>query len=83
LDVPPASINDVWQIQLEKTAYQKKMLEVWNQTAKRTKSGRPMDAFISPLAPFAAVSHNDYDHVSYTTWVSPLVTRAHLVFRLI
>jgi amidase len=69
LDQPVATINEVWKLQLEKTAYQKKFLEVWNETAKRTKNGKPMDAFIMPLAPFAAVAHNQYDHVFYTTWV--------------
>jgi amidase len=71
LDEPPTMINDVWKLQLEKTAYEKKVLETWNNTAKRTKSGKPMDAFISPIAPFAAVMHNHYDHVFYTSWVWP------------
>ena len=69
LDQPAATINEVWELQLEKTAYQKKVLEVWNDTTQRTKNGKPMDAFIMPLAPFAAVAHNQYDHVSYTSWV--------------
>ena len=45
------------------------MLETWNETAKKTKNGQPMDAFLCPIAPFAAVSHGNYDHVSYTSWV--------------
>lgn len=45
------------------------MLETWNETAKKTKNGQPMDAFICPIAPFAAVSHGNYDHLSYTSWV--------------
>ena len=69
LDQPVATINEVWKLQLEKTAYQKKVLEVWNNTTKLTKNGKLMDAFIMPLAPFAAVAHNQYDHVAYTSWV--------------
>ena len=73
LDQPAATINEVWELQLEKTAYQKKVLEVWNDTTQRTKNGKPMDVFIMPLAPFAAVAHNQYDHVSYTSWVFSLL----------
>lgn len=69
LDQPVATINEAWDLQLQRTEYQKKMLEIWNETAQRTKNGNPMDAFISPIAPFAAVAHNNYDHVSYTSWV--------------
>jgi len=69
LDKPPATVNEIWDLQLEKTAYQRKVLEVWNETSKRTKSGRVMDAFVMPIAPFAAVAHNNYDHVCYTSWV--------------
>jgi amidase len=69
---PPMTVNEVWELQLEKTAYQKKVLEAWNETARRTRYGNPMDAFIAPIAPFAAVAHDQYDHVSYTSWVSVL-----------
>jgi amidase len=68
-DAPAPTTNEIWQLQLEKTAYQKKVLEAWNDTAKRTTSGRVMDAVIMPIAPFAAVTHNNYDHVFYTTAV--------------
>ena len=71
LDGPPVTINDLWDLQLQKTAYQKKVLELWNETAMTTRSGNVMDAFIMPIAPFAAVSHNDYDHVSYSMCVCP------------
>lgn len=70
-NAPAVSINEVWELQLERTLYQKKMLEAWNETAQRTRTGKPMDAFIAPIAPFAAVAHNQYDHVSYTSWVLP------------
>ena len=68
-DTPPATINQVWELQLEKAEYQKTVLDMWNATAERTKSGKPMDAFIMPVAPFAAVVHNQYDDFLYTTWV--------------
>jgi amidase len=67
--LPVLSINEVWGLQLQKTAYQKKVLEVWSDTATRTKDGKPIDAFIMPIAPYAAVLHGQYGHVSYTSWV--------------
>jgi amidase len=69
--LPVLSINEVWELQLQKTAYQKKVLEVWNDTATRTRDGKPIDAFIMPIAPYAAVAHGQYGHVSYTSWVCP------------
>src|SRR5579859_7562992 len=68
-ELPGSTINAAWALNLERTAYQKKFLEAWNATAKLTKSGKPIDAFIMPMAPFAAVMHDAYDHVTYTSWV--------------
>jgi amidase len=73
-DAPAITINQLWDLQLERTSYQKKMLEAWKETAKRTKNGKSIDAFIAPIAPFAAVAHNQYDHVFYTSWVYPPTT---------
>jgi amidase len=69
LDLPVLSINQLWDLQLERTAYQKLMLEAWNNTAAKTRDGNPIDAFIMPIAPYAAVAHGQYGHVSYTSWV--------------
>ena len=88
LDDPPATVNEVWDLRLQRTAYQKKVLELWNETDKKTKNGNVMNAFIMPIAPFAAVSHNNYDHVSYTMgecqiWLIRLISliTPHLWFR--
>jgi len=70
--LPVLSINEVWELQLQKTAYQKKVLEVWGDTATRTKDGKPIDAFIMPIAPYAAVVHGQYGHVSYTSWINAI-----------
>ena len=64
------TINDSWELALRKTAFQKKVLDAWNDTARCAKSGKPMDGLISPLAPFVAVRHNQYNRVSYPTWIS-------------
>ena len=69
LDQPVATINELWELQIQKTAYQKKVLEAWNDTVNRTKNGKPIDAIIMPIAPFAAVLHNQFDYFLYTAWV--------------
>lgn len=71
--MPALTINQLWELNLERTSYQKLVLEAWNDTAKKTKSGKPIDAFIMPIAPFAAVAHGQYIHVSYTSWVRSIL----------
>lgn len=51
----PKTIDKVWEINLELRQYQKEYMEYWNDTAKLTKSGRPVDAILTPVAPFAAL----------------------------
>jgi amidase len=45
-------------------------LEYWNSTAKLTTTGRPVDAFISPLAPFPAAIPNKFAYYGYSTFAN-------------
>jgi amidase len=45
-----------------KRQYQKEYMEYWNSTSALTGTGRPVDAIISPVAPFAAARPDMYDH---------------------
>ena len=45
-----------------KREYQKEYMEYWNDTAHSTSTGRPVDAIIAPLAPFAAARPGRYDY---------------------
>jgi amidase len=47
-------------------------LEYWNSTASLTGTGRPADALIAPLAPFAAARPARYDYYGYTVIVNVL-----------
>jgi amidase len=49
-------------INVLKRQYQKEYMEYWNSTASSTGTGRPVDAIISPLAPFAAARPDMYDY---------------------
>jgi len=50
----------------------KEYLEYWNSTAEKTSTGKPVDAVICPVAPFAAARPGLYSYYGYTTWVNLL-----------
>ena len=56
-DVKGISAYQLWQIQKARADLRKEYLDYWNQTAEATGTGRPVDAVISPGAPFAAPPH--------------------------
>ncbi|EIW75737.1 general amidase [Coniophora puteana RWD-64-598 SS2] len=66
---PPRSRSayELWQLHTEKRNLRKAYLDHWNATAKRTGTGRPVDAIISPAVAYTAVPHGlNYDSF-YTT----------------
>ncbi|KAL8419188.1 hypothetical protein RB594_002409 [Gaeumannomyces avenae] len=52
------STYEMWQIHLERTAFQKKYLDRWNAAG--------IDAILCPTTPFASVKNGTYKHVAYT-----------------
>ena len=57
---------------LAKREYQKEYMDYWNSTEKLTGTGRPVDAFIAPLAPFPAARPKMYSYYGYSTFVNLL-----------
>ena len=55
-----------------KREFQKQYMEYWNSTTEYTGTGRPVDAVIAPLAPFAAARPNGYKYYGYSTFVNLL-----------
>ena len=54
---PEAVASEISATNVAKREYQKEYMEYWNSSQDLTGTGRPVDAFIMPLAPFpAAVS---------------------------
>ena len=47
-------------------------MDYWNSTTSKTGTGRPVDAFISPLAPFSAARPGKYSYYTYTTVINCL-----------
>jgi amidase len=59
--------NNVRQRELKKN-----YMDYWNSTASQTTSGRPVDAIISPIAPFPAARPKMYGYYGYSIWVNLL-----------
>lgn len=51
------SAYDLWQIQKQRTEMRKEHLDLWESTVEVTGTGRPVDAIISPVAPYPAPPH--------------------------
>jgi hypothetical protein len=69
---PEYSATDIMKTNIAKREAQKDYLEYWNSTAELTGTGRPVDAIISPLAPFAAARPEKYTYLTYSSYVNVL-----------
>lgn len=67
-----ANASDIMAVNIEKREAQKQYMEYWNSTAKSTGTGAPVDAIISPLAPFPAARPTKYLYYGYSVWVNML-----------
>lgn len=65
-----ASAYALWQFQKAKRTLREENTNKWNATASETFTGRPVDAIISPVAPYAATQHGKFLHPDYTMWVN-------------
>jgi amidase len=52
----PVAVAELWQAQLKRTEYAKKMLNAWAATKARTGTGREIDALLMPCTPWPACS---------------------------
>ncbi|KAG4428877.1 hypothetical protein IFR05_015638 [Cadophora sp. M221] len=60
------------EVNVQKRQFQKEYMEYWNRTSSITGTGRPVDAVIAPLAPFAAARPDMYKYYGYSIWVNLL-----------
>jgi amidase len=51
------TVSQLWQLHKEKRDLRKSHLDYWQATVNQTGTGRPVDAIISPAAPYVAVPH--------------------------
>lgn len=61
-----ASASKISANNIAKREYQKEYMEYWNNTTHLTSTGRPVDAIIAPLAPFAAARPGRYKYYGCT-----------------
>jgi len=69
---PVADATEIMSNQVVKRDAEKEYMEYWNSTSDLTGTGRPVDAIISPLAPFAAARPDKFTTGSYSVWVNVL-----------
>jgi len=67
-----ATASDIMAVNVAKRNAQKEYMEFWNNSAALTRTGRPVDAIICPLAPFPAARPANYTYYSYSMWVNLL-----------
>jgi len=60
------SAFELFQIQKKRTALRKEYLDYWQSTKAFTSTGRPVDAIISPVAPFPPPPHGKNNSAEYT-----------------
>ncbi|CCM06222.1 uncharacterized protein FIBRA_08468 [Fibroporia radiculosa] len=71
-DVIGVSAYQLWQAQNARAHLRKEYLDHWEQTVEVTGTGRPVDAIISPGAPFAAPPHGKNGNSNYTKVLNAL-----------
>ena len=64
--------TDFFQLCAKKDEYQAQYQSYWKSTALKTKSGRPVDGVILPIAPSAAVQDNKFTYFGYSAIVNLL-----------
>lgn len=69
---PQWNATDIMKTNIAKREAQKEYMEYWNSTAEISGTGQPVDAIISPLAPFAAARPEKYTYYGYSSWVNLL-----------
>lgn len=67
-----ANASEIMAVNVAKRQAQKDYMEYWNSTAELSGTGRPVDAVISPLAPFAAARPGKYTYLTYSSFVNVL-----------
>jgi amidase len=57
LEAKQLKAYELWQLHKQRRELQREYLEYWQASASKTGTGRPIDAIIAPVAPYAAPPH--------------------------
>lgn len=69
---PQMNAQQIAAINVAKREYQKEYLEYWNSTSELTGTGRPVDGFFCPVAPFPAAQRGKAYYAGYTVFANLL-----------
>ncbi|WPG98228.1 Hypothetical protein R9X50_00101600 [Acrodontium crateriforme] len=69
---PEVTASTIMAANIEKRSLQKEYMEYWNSTAELTGTGEPVDAVISPVAPFPAARPEMYKYYGYSVMANML-----------
>jgi amidase len=70
-DLPTISVYELWQHQKRKRDLRQQYLDLWAATESLTGTGRPVDAIICPVAPYAAPLHGRNTYVLFYALRTP------------
>lgn len=63
-------MNELWEAHLQKWTFQCEYLEKWMELEQQL--GKELDAIVAPVAPTAAIRHDQYRYYGYTTAINLL-----------
>ncbi|RDI80374.1 hypothetical protein Vi05172_g9557 [Venturia inaequalis] len=69
---PEFTASQIAENNVAQRTIKKQYLEYWNSTAALTGTGRPVNAVLSPAAPFPAARPGAFPYYGYTSWVNLL-----------
>lgn len=64
-DKPP-TVGGLWDLQVERQIYLRKLLASWMESRSHSGTGRPFDGVIAPVTPFPAAPRYTFKHAGYT-----------------
>lgn len=71
-DSTKIDLNELWDVHLQKWAFQSEYLTQWREAEARLGDGQTLDAIIAPITPSAAVRHNRFKYYGYASAVNLL-----------
>lgn len=61
----PMTVNESWELAMSRMDYQAFVLREWANTASKTKSGEPIDVYLTAVNPSVAHRHGEFGRVRY------------------
>ncbi|EYE98212.1 amidase [Aspergillus ruber CBS 135680] len=69
---PKIDINELWDVHLQKWAYQSEYLTQWRLAEEQLGADKTLDAIIAPITPTAAIRHNRFKYYGYASVINLL-----------